>query len=281
MAVTRRFSVRAEARQIVSASTAKDNSGTFHVQVLAGFTLVLGRKFAPVTEPPPPVDPDRDKDGIFNRDDKCPDTAGVRPTGCPDRDGDTFIDEEDKCPEVAGVAPDGCPVKDTDGDGIFDPDDDCPYEPENFNGYEDEDGCPEKLPPKLVKFDGVIKGIEFDFRKDTIRPGSKPLLDEAVEVLQEFPGVKVTITGFTDNVGTEAFNLDLSKRRAAAVKKYLVDHGVASERITTDGKGPADPIGDNTTEEGRALNRRIEFEITENVAKEVPAEEPPADTSPP
>jgi OOP family OmpA-OmpF porin len=265
------LSARVEVRQIVSAIAANQDSGTSHWQVLGGLSLVLGRK----TDVPPivvPDDPDRDKDGILNEVDECPDTAGIEPTGCPDTDGDTFVDKVDACPEVPGVAPKGCPSRDTDGDLVADLDDECVFLPENKNGHEDDDGCPERLPPKLVKFDGVMKGIEFDFNKDTIRPESEPLLDEAANVLAEFPGVKIAIVGHTDNVGTEDFNLDLSRRRAEAVKAYLVKKGVDADRITTDGKGPNAPIADNATEEGRAQNRRIEFEITENVAVEVPAQ---------
>lgn len=273
VAITRMLSARVEARQIVSASQANEDSGTFHVQVLGGLSLVLGRK----TDVPPivvPEDPDRDKDGILNEADECPDTAGIQPTGCPDTDGDTIVDKVDACPEVPGVAPSGCPGRDTDGDLIADRDDQCVFLPENKNDHEDADGCPERLPPKLVQFDGVIKGIEFDFEKATIRPESEPLLDQAAEVLGEFPGVKVEIVGHTDNVGGEELNLDLSRRRAEAVKDYLVKKGIAAERITTQGKGPNAPIADNATEEGRAQNRRIEFRIIENVAVEVPADSP-------
>jgi outer membrane protein OmpA-like peptidoglycan-associated protein len=269
IAVTRMMSARVEARQIVSATAALQDSGTYHVQLLAGLSLVLGRKVDVAPLAPPPENPDRDGDGIFNEVDECPDTPGTKPSGCPDTDGDGFVDSVDACVEIPGVEPRGCPSRDTDGDKIADRDDECVFLPENYNDHLDEDGCPERLPPKLVQFDGVISGIVFDFGKDTIRPESKPKLDSAVAVLQEFPGVSIKIVGHTDNVGTEEANLDLSQRRAKSVKKYLTDAGVDASRIETDGLGPNAPIADNTSEEGRALNRRIEFEITQNVAKEV------------
>lgn len=272
MAITRMLTARVDARQIVSAIAAHEDSGTFHVQVLAGLSLVLGRK----TDVPPisiPEDPDRDKDGILNEVDECPDTAGIQPTGCPDTDGDGFVDKVDACPEIPGVEPRGCPSRDTDGDRIADAMDQCVFLPENMNGNEDDDGCPERLPPKLVQFDGVIQGIVFDFNKATIRPESEPILDQAAAVLKEFPGVKIEIVGHTDNVGTDEFNLDLSQKRAQAVKQYLVDQGIDADRISTEGKGPFAPIADNATEEGRAKNRRTEFKITENVAVEVPRDE--------
>ncbi len=269
MFINKRLVARVEARQIVSATKAQEDSGTSHLQVLAGLSLVLGRK---KYVPPPvvvPVDPDRDKDGILNEEDECPDTAGVAPSGCPDTDGDSFIDKKDACPEVPGVEPDGCPLKDSDNDKILDVEDECVFEPETYNGVDDEDGCPDEIPPELIIFEGELKGIEFDFGKDTIRPESKDVLDNVVEKLQKFPGVRVEIVGHTDNVGDPEANLDLSKRRAGSVKQYLVDAGIDGSRIETDGKGDTDPVGDNETEEGRAQNRRIVFHIIANEPTEV------------
>ncbi|MCA9718993.1 MAG: thrombospondin type 3 repeat-containing protein, partial [Myxococcales bacterium] len=136
---------------------------------------------------------DRDGDGFFDNQDACPDVPGIAPDGCPekDRDGDGFLDSQDACPDTPGVEPDGCPIPDTDGDGILDPDDQCVTQPETRNGYQDEDGCPDEIPPKLAKFTGAIKGIYFDFNKDTIKPKSKPVLDRAVSVLDEFPSIRI------------------------------------------------------------------------------------------
>jgi OmpA-OmpF porin, OOP family len=269
MYITKRLTARLEMRQIVSATKAQQDSGTSHFQALAGLSFVLGRK-KPV---PPPVvevvDPDRDKDGILNESDQCPDQAGPGPSGCPDTDGDGFIDLVDACIEVPGVAPDGCPLKDSDGDMIYDVEDDCPFEPETYNGIDDDDGCPDEVPPELVIFKGVLKGIEFDFGKDTIRPVSKPVLDDAIEKLKKFPGVRVKIVGHTDNVGTPEANLDLSKRRAESVKQYLVDGGIDPSRIETDGKGQTEPEDTNDTEAGRAKNRRIVFDIVSNEPTEM------------
>ena len=255
--------VRVDVRNIVSSTEALQGSGAANVQVLGGLSFTLGRRPPPAPiKPPPPEDPDRDKDGILNLQDDCPDVAGVAPHGCPDSDGDGFRDAKDKCPEVPGVAPDGCPVKDTDNDGFLDPDDGCVFEPETKNGFEDDDGCPDELPPAIKVFDGNIAGIEFDFNKDTIRPVSRTVLDKAVAVLKEYPDVRVNIVGHTDDVGAAEFNLDLSRRRAEAVKKYLVDHGIDSGRVTTEGRGSTDPDVPNDSEINRAKNRRIEFEIT-------------------
>ena len=94
------------------------------------------------------------------------------------------------------------------------------------------------------------------------RPVSRTVLDKAVAVLKEYPDVRVNIVGHTDDVGAAEFNLDLSRRRAEAVKKYLVDHGIDSGRVTTEGRGSTDPDVPNDSEINRAKNRRIEFEIT-------------------
>lgn len=253
---------RFEARNIISATEATQNSGASHVQVIGGVTFTFLRSKPKALPPaPPPVDPDRDKDGFLNETDRCPDDPGVAPAGCPDTDGDGFPDIDDKCVEVPGVAPDGCPVQDTDEDGIYDRDDKCVFRPETWNGFEDEDGCPDDLPPKVKEFSGTIPGIEFEFNEAKIRPSSKPTLDRAAETLEEYPELRVRITGHTDDVGTEEFNLDLSKRRAEAVKQYLVDAGIDADRIQTEGVGSAEPVVPNTSDENRAKNRRIEFEI--------------------
>lgn len=269
MFITKRLVARVEVRQIVSATAAQQDSGTSHFQALAGLSFVLGRK---KVVPPPyvaPVDPDRDKDGILNETDQCPDQPGVAPSGCPDTDGDGFIDKEDACIEVPGVEPDGCPLKDSDNDKIYDLEDECPFEPETYNGIDDDDGCPDEVPPELVIFKGELQGIEFDFGKDTIRPESRPVLDDVIAKLKKFPGVRVQIVGHTDNVGDPETNLDLSRRRAASVKRYLVDGGIDESRIETDGKGDTEPVASNETEDGRAQNRRIVFDIISNEPTEV------------
>jgi OmpA-OmpF porin, OOP family len=261
--------LRFEARNIIAATEALQNSGTANIQVLGGLTFTLGRKPPPEPiKPPPPKDNDIDKDGILNEIDHCPTEPGVAPHGCPDSDGDTFIDKKDACPEVPGVAPDGCPIKDTDNDSFLDPDDDCVFEPETWNGLQDGDGCPDDLPPE---FTGTIAGIDFDFNKDTIRASSKPVLDKAVAVLKEFPDVRVKIVGHTDDVGTEAFNLDLSRRRAEAVKKYMTDAGIDVARVETEGRGALEPVAPNDIEANRAKNRRIDFEVIQRKAPETPS----------
>jgi outer membrane protein OmpA-like peptidoglycan-associated protein len=240
---------------------------------------------------PPPV-PDEDGDGVADDADRCPGLKGLAPSGCPDSDGDGKLDQDDQCPKRPAATPDGCPVvecaiKDRDGDGRTDdtdkcpnepaptadgcidrdPDkdgisegfDNCPDKPETVNGFEDLDGCPDEVPAAIKKFSGVIKGIQFARDKAEITAGSKPLLDEAAKVMKEYPELKLEISGHTDAQGPREHNVDLSKRRADAVKAYLVSQGVEEARLSTRGAGPDEPIADNKKEAGRAQNRRIEF----------------------
>lgn len=125
--------------------------------------------------------------------------------------------------------------------------------------------CPETKPPppppEQTTF--ILEGITFDFDKATIRPSSEPTLKEAGNVMQKFEAVKVRIEGHTDHIGTDAYNQNLSERRAKAVKGYLVNnYGIDPGRIDTVGFGESKPIADNKTDEGRAQNRRIEFVVT-------------------
>jgi OOP family OmpA-OmpF porin len=208
---------------------------------------------------------DHDGDGLLDREDECPEVAGPAPSGCPpiDTDRDGWLDPEDACPEQPGVEPSGCPLRDRDADGWLDPDDRCPDQAENRNGFEDDDGCPDELPPEVQEFEGVIEGIHFDTGRDTIRRGSRPVLDRAVEVLVRYPDLHLEISGHTDSTGRYHRNLELSRLRARAVKGYLVTHGVDSDRLATRGAGPDEPLADNATARGRQANRRIEFHILE------------------
>ena len=206
--------------------------------------------------------PDRDGDGILDKDDKCPDVKGVaRYQGCPipDRDKDGINDEEDKCPDVPGLSRyQGCPIPDTDGDGVNDEEDRCitiPGPKENF-------GCP-IIPPEVKKrVDVAAKNILFITGSYKLQSSSFKGLNDVVKIMNEFPGASLAIDGHTDWVGTEEYNQKLSDNRASAVKNYLVSKGVDESRITAMGHGELVPIADNKTAAGRQKNRRSEMTLS-------------------
>lgn len=277
-------------RSSTATEPAVDGDLTHFPELQLGLSLALDARHdecaAPVAGPM-----DSDRDGFADPSDKCPKEPGIAPDGCPDKDsdGDTVLDSKDVCPAEPGPAnqggcptrdmdkdaiPDdfdkcptvpgplnGCPDLDQDKDGINTPDDKCPDKAEIKNGFDDDDGCPDEIPEKMKKFTGVIKGIEFDTGKDTIRAASDGVLNGALIVLQEYPKTRIEVSGHTDNVGKPEDNLDLSKRRADSVKAWFVGKGIDAKRIETRGAGPNEPIGDNKGPVGRQKNRRIEFKL--------------------
>ncbi|MHB1688709.1 MAG: OmpA family protein [Ignavibacteriaceae bacterium] len=114
---------------------------------------------------------------------------------------------------------------------------------------------------KAAKNNWVLIGVNFAFNKATLLPEAYPILYNAAELLLTHPDTKVEIQGYCDYIGSVAYNNELSLRRAETVKMYLVSKGIAANRLTTVGYGKSNPIASNKTEEGRAMNRRIEFKI--------------------
>ena len=105
----------------------------------------------------------------------------------------------------------------------------------------------------------AVYGIHFDTDRADLKVGASKTLEEVVKLLKAHPDLKVEIQGHTDSTGTDEHNLDLSRRRADTVKAYLQLYGIAADRLKTTGLGETKPVGDNATEEGRALNRRVEL----------------------
>ena len=157
---------------------------------------------------------------------------------------------------------------DSDGDGVSDVFDKCPNTPTGT--AVDGSGCP--LPVKkpdvkvyITKEDKevvneAVKNLEFDFGKSTIRVHSDSSLNKLATLLVN-KGFNLKLAGYTDNVGSVAANLKLSKDRASAVKTYLAQQGVDPAKITAEGYGKANPIATNKTDAGRQINRRVEFSI--------------------
>jgi outer membrane protein OmpA-like peptidoglycan-associated protein len=228
--------------------------------------------------------PDRDKDGIFDMLDACPDQPGIasddpKTNGCPDRDKDGIFDASDACPDEAGVASEdpkkhGCPLpKDTDGDGIIDPEDACPNDPGPKNEDPKKNGCPVARVEK-----GEIKireQVQFAYNSAQILKASDFILEAVKKILDENPQIThVSIEGHTDSKGGDAFNKRLSDQRAKAVMKWLVKAGIDASRLEAKGFGEEQPIDSNDTDEGRANNRRVAFQIKGQTGAPLPTPAP-------
>ncbi len=244
---------------------------------------------------------DKDKDGILDNVDKCPEIPEDRDLfededGCPDTDNDkdgvldavefkdgawtnndragsrdcrNYAEDKDKFEDE-----DGCPDPDNDQDGILDVDDKCPLEPEFCYGYEDEDGCPDKGKPIVTKDLKILEQVQFDTGKATIKPVSFTLLTAVANILKKNKNiVLVEVQGHTDDVSDDAFNLELSDRRANAVRDFLISKGIEADRLQANGCGetlPLIPIVNEKTgqklaggalKKARDVNRRVQFEI--------------------
>jgi len=206
-----------------------------------------------------------------------------------DRDKDGNPDGADACPDepedVDGFEDsDGCPDPDNDEDGIIDEMDECPDEPESFNDVEDEDGCPDSAVSISVGRLDLGENVHFEVNKAVLKKKSKLLLNEVAEVLEAHPQIlKLRIEGHTDSDGEKDTNLKLSQNRARSVRDYLISQGIDGGRLTSEGFGESQPIASNETKRGRAANRRVEFLIEELVGDsgvEVATEEPGLEETP-
>jgi uncharacterized repeat protein (TIGR01451 family) len=213
-----------------------------------------------------PDDPDTDGDGVADRLDQCPtdpeDRDGVKDEdGCPeDNDADGLLDAVDNCPDLAGPPENrGCPDRDRDGDTVVDRLDNCPDEP----GTVPNRGCKEK---QLAVLDNgrieILDIVYFKTNKAVIQPRSFPLLDSVANIIKNHPELPtITIEGHTDDRGNDAYNLDLSQRRAESVRRYLIAKGIDGGRLVAKGYGESRPIKPNDSNANRSANRRVEFKI--------------------
>lgn len=206
---------------------------------------------------------DQDHDGTFDLNDRCPTTPGPKDhAGCPvqDRDLDGVEDDVDGCPTEAGPKERrGCPLKDRDDDTVADARDNCP----DVKGTPDNQGCPVTERQVVIitrdKLE-ISERIYFATAKATILPVSFAVLNQVAQVLRAHGELgKVTIEGHTDDQGSAQINRKLSLGRARSVKAYLEHQGVDAERLDAVGYGPDRPADTNSTEAGRANNRRVEF----------------------
>ena len=211
--------------------------------------------------------PDTDGDGIPDIDDQCPDVAGpVENNGCPwpDTDGDGVVDKDDACPDVAGPAENnGCPWPDTDGDGILDKDDACP----TVFGLAQYNGCPKPKSVTATEVEGELKNIYFDFDRATIKAESSARLDAAANIIKA-DGGNYLLEGQTDKKGAESYNLNLSQRRAASVVSALDARGVDATSLKSIGVGEAKAVvPENASNDERQQDRKVVVKAIEDATE--------------
>lgn len=148
---------------------------------------------------------------------------------------------------------------DSDGDGFNDADDACPHRAESFNSWEDHDGCPDRLPDDLQSLLGIQDAVRFPVASAELPDESREALRGLADALRQYAVVHVEVRGHASAEGAADKNKALSQARAEAIAGALVTHGVEKARVNAMGFGAEQPRGDNATEEGRRLNRRVEI----------------------
>lgn len=203
--------------------------------------------------------PDTDGDGIADKDDACPQVAGPKVLGgCPDGDGDGVADKDDKCPSEVGLAKyNGCPMPDRDKDGTPDEEDKCP----DAAGPASTQGCPVIKDEVIRRISYAAQNIQFASGSAKLLAKSNQSLNDVVDILNQYPELKLDVDGHTDNTGIAEKNLALSQGRADAVKSYIANKGISADRLIATGYGQDKPLGDNKTAAGKAKNRRVELKL--------------------
>ena len=184
----------------------------------------------PPAAPPPPPPADEDRDGVLDSADRCPGTPAGKTV---DRDG-CELDRDSDNDRVPDSTPDVCPNT-APGTRV------------------DARGCD-------LKSEIELPLVTFDYDSDRLQPQAFVTLDQAVATLRLNPDVRIEVAGHTDGLGSQAYNLGLSQRRAETVRRYLVEKGVTNP-LTVHGYGKSEPIADNGTEAGRNRNRRVVLRI--------------------
>jgi len=210
--------------------------------------------------------PDTDGDGVADKNDNCPDTPKgwkVDVNGCPlDQDKDGVADAIDKCPDTPDgidVDKNGCAV-DTDGDGVADYLDGCP----TVAGPKENKGCPEIEATETILLtpDMLVEPVYFGYDKANYISGEKKKIDKLVKILKSNDNLKVNLTGNADSKGTAEYNMALTEKRIDSVVKTIQSSGIPENRISKEkALGETKPAATNDTPAGRALNRRVTFEV--------------------
>jgi OOP family OmpA-OmpF porin len=245
--LTETWQVRIDARHGVMAARGGGITNMASLQLGVGGSFGIPEKRT-IPRPPEPLpeqpvvdERDRDRDGLPDRIDKCPaerETVNglLDGDGCPepDTDNDTIIGDADKCPAEAEDKDgfedtDGCPDPDNDGDGLLDAKDKCPAEAETRNGFDDDDGCPDAIPGDVTKLLGSASAIKFEANRARVTDAAQKALRPVLELMLARKNLRVAITGQP----AKAKDTDLAKRRADAVKWFLIDQGIGEGRFVT------------------------------------------------
>jgi outer membrane protein OmpA-like peptidoglycan-associated protein len=219
---------------------------------------------------------------------EVPVAVAVAPVAEPkvlDRDGDGIPDDVDKCPnepeDFDGFEDeDGCPDPDNDKDGIPDVADACPNEPETVNGVDDQDGCPDEA-PIVVKQDRILltEHVLFDTNRARVRTAGRPALAAVLNLWKQHPEWDhLVIEGHADRRGPDPFNDWLSHERAQRARKVLIEMGFPSEKLAVAGFGRRQLRVPGSDEEADRQNRRVEFAIIKKVEERAKGADP---TQPP
>jgi len=198
-----------------------------------------------------------------------------------DRDGDGIPDDVDKCPDEPEdfdgfQDEDGCPDPDNDNDGIPDVVDKCPNEPETVNGVDDEDGCPDEA-PIVVREDRILltEHVLFDTNRARVRTAGRPALEAVLNLWKQHPEWDhLVIEGHADRHGPDPFNDWLSHERAERARNVLVEMGFPAERLAVAAFGNKQLRVQGTSEEADRENRRVEFVIIKKIQERAKGAEP-------
>lgn len=260
------FGLRADARfrhnngQENDGSIEYDKSGLSDTILRLGLHLPLGPRPAPPEPEPEPLE-------VVEPVNACADGAdndGDGRSDYPQDPGCTSADDDDERdpPQCA----DGI---DNDADGLVDFPEGTGCDTATDN--DEMNACRTAQPGEALSLNGcgpgdviVLRGVNFEFDRSTLTANARTILDAVAAELAAYDTLRVELAGHTDSRGSEDYNLTLSRARAESVKRYLVDQGVAADRMVAEGYGEAEPVADNATDDGRELNRRTELTVLAN-----------------
>lgn len=232
--------------------TRNPQKGDWYMSCGVTINYKIGNKKPPIVN-----ELDQDEDGISDDYDRCPTIPGsINLFGCPDKDNDGVADNEDLCPDLSGIAEfGGCP--DSDGDKVSDDMDTCP----NIPGSPLNKGCPLIQSRELEALEVASIAVSFERGTAKLNQTSFHMLEQVANVLHNYPNYKLQIEGHVFGLSSESLNKVLSENRALSCKDFLVQQGIAANRIAISAYGASKPLTKAEKNKGKTLNSRVEFRI--------------------